>query len=692
MAEPLTATPTASAAASANMPEIVTNIITVGNFLPIPMDGFLRDRSYSHPDVRITAHHWFEGRLLLDFEFGAVTYTYDEKGNWLQSRGAVLPAIAILDPATEQWVVVSCPEADTMSRSIFYHRSVLWHGEIFNSDGNQIRKYDSLNHRWQTLKNSDGNNYELFVVNNHLYAANGTTIFEIADDGRATRILASARRNPPVSALDKLDNLGTPVLFAGTNQLLHAHVTNAVYLWQQDDWHKEADVGSSVGAELFEDGVLFRGSWSGKNEYTVPYGGFPQDDAVSLFQFAPQATSPELCLWQQYHYMNDGHTYLPIPDAIPSSRPLWKMPSGCYFTELAAALGQSNLYLLADHFNAEGQSVAAPYNAELFCFSSGLPLPQELFLKFDAPDGCPPLTKINPHSPDTWPKTPPAWILPTTNFLFIGLDKPAPPFINQNIGFGCKPGVWLLPVSKIGPAIAAQKQIQLDQMARERAVAEQLQKDLLTKYDRNHNGVIDPDEKEEALDDPAFIELELDEIDANHNGWLDAEELAWFDANTNKILELKEQAGIEIAQHLLAERLLKKFDANGDGLLNRQEFNNLLQSNMETYIRSMPGVSSMPFPFPDENHDGYVDLGELETFLKQQTSQGLRPRGMPGRTFFLQTRTDPNKPVDARQLFKAAVESYWQNPGGVTNQPPFNGRVPPGARFVPNGIPQGAAQ
>ena len=67
--------------------------------------------------------------------------------------------------------------------------------------------------------------------------------------------------------------------------------------------------------------------------------------------------------------------------------------------------------------------------------------------------------------------------------------------------------------------------------------------------------MIDPDEKESALDDPAFIESELDIIDGNHNGWLDAVEFGYFDANKNRILKTKEQAGVDIAQHRLVERL-----------------------------------------------------------------------------------------------------------------------------------------
>jgi Ca2+-binding EF-hand superfamily protein len=307
----------------------------------------------------------------------------------------------------------------------------------------------------------------------------------------------------------------------------------------------------------------------------------------------------------------------------------------------------------------------------LLCFSDGLSQTQKLFLNFDAPDGCPPTAGINP-SDNIFPVLPPAWMLFGNDSLFFGLENPrnSIPAFNQadRIGIGYKTGIWLLPFSQIELAIAGQKQTQLEQMAREAAekaaAKEKAQKAILSKYDYNHNGIIDPHEKEEALDDPAFIESELDVIDANHNGWLDAAELGYFDANQNKILEPKEQAGIDIAQHLFAERLLKKFDANGDGLLDRPEFNNLFQLSFAVNTQPMNAFLAL---FPDDNQDGKIDLGELEAFLKQQTRKGLRSHGIPGAVLFNQMRTNINQPVDPRQMFKAAVEFYWQNPGGNTS-------------------------
>jgi hypothetical protein len=55
---------------------------------------------------------------------------------------------------------------------------------------------------------------------------------------------------------------------------------------------------------------------------------------------------------------------------------------------------------------------------------------------------------------------------------------------------------------------------------------------------------------------------------------------------------------------------------------------------------------------------------------------------------FNQIRMDQSQPIDPRQLFKAAVETYWQNPGGATNRLPSVNRMPYGVGFVPNRTPQ----
>ena len=686
-------------AVSTNAPEIVTHVIVANKFLAIPVERLINPDSserIEYSQATITAHHWFEGRLLLDYEYNAGIQQLDKNGKVMGGRNAGGPAVAIFDPTIAHWDVIDCPEVEIQVKNNFYHRSALWHGELFNCDGGQIKRYDFQNQQWQVLAVSDGNNYELFTVNGQLYAAGRNLIFEILEGGKSTRILASSRRNPPASALDRED-LGIPTLFEGPNHSLRVCTAGKIFTWTGNDWHEDSAAPSaSFQPEIIPDGLLFR------------YADLGWPDLISsLSHLAADTNAPELYLWQKISTANNPAAfYQSSARATPPPKPLWTIPPDLLLAHLPVAACRSGLYLLMNHSEiqeiANDQHVVVQEkviakdgcNAALLCFSHDLPLPQKLFLKFDAPDGCPPAAGIDPNSRGGFPVLPPAWMLATTNIFFLGLENPrnSIPAFNQadRIGIGYKAGIWLLPVSQIEPEIAAQKQIQLARLTKDKAdavaVAEQQRKDseqrrkeLLAKYDHNHNGIIDPDEKEEALDDPDFIESELDKIDANHNGWLDAEELAWFDTNQNKILEPKEQAGIDIAQHLLAERLLKRFNANGDGFLDRSEFNELLQSSMGTRIpsdstqRQFTGAAqSFSTSFPDDNRDGKIDLGELETFLKQQTRGGLRSRRMPDAAFFNQMRMGANQPVDRRLLFKVAVESYWQNPDSVTNRTQSN--------------------
>ena len=643
-------------------PEIATNILLVQNFLKIPQPHFV---ATNITGLRISANHWSEGKLLLDLQFSGDFF----EGDYQEVGGVSLAAAAIFDPTSGRWDMLEYPEAHINAITIgFKKRSIeLFNGDFYLSAGGQLQKYDFATKQWKKLNVPGLNNSQLVAVNGRLYAANNETIFEINGPGNGTRILASTRRRPAASILDSLDNLGSPSptaggyplppqLFSGPEHSLYASVGKKIFGWDGNDWHEILAMNISQVPEIFQDTVIFR--------------SVSMLDPANLWIWAKNQSAPELCL----HDKPKPHPQLNLGRDNPdnqTSRPSWKSPDGDYLTSAAATFYKSNPYFFVDHgvvTNDSGHWTVAErdgYHAKLVCLSRDLAEPIVVPLKFDLQRGQPPLKSLGEKMEQIPWETGPTWMMFAGDTLYLGQPNTL--------------GVWTIPRSQLDPALAAQKQIQLDRKAQTAAVAEQARKSFLAKYDLNHNGMIDPDEREAALDDPAFIESELDVIDANHNGRLDPEELVYFDANRNKILEPKEQAGIEIAQHLLAERLLKKFDANGDGFLDRTEINDLLQSSMETSSRSMPGFSS---PFPDDNHDGHIDLGELETFLKQQTRSGLHSRGMPGTVSFNQMRMDASQSVDPRQRFKAAVESYWQNPGSVTNRPPFTRRVSPGGGAV----------
>lgn len=665
----------ATISVATNTPEIITNVIAVNKFFPIPWERLIDLGNFQQIEdsqVNITAHHWFEGRLILNFQYSAGIRWFNEKREIIGGSNAGGSAIAIFNPETEQWEVIGCPKVDFVAQNNFYHRSALLNGDLFNCDGGQIRKYDFLGQQWKVLKISDGNNYELFVVDGHLYAANGNVIFEIIDGGNATRILASTRRQPPMSVLDTQD-LGTPTLFSGPDHSFRVSTKNKIFTWTGSDWREDSTTPpASSQLEIFLDGVLFRqpGFLNAGYQNGViglqkngTYGTVASLDQISCLQNA----SNQITLYLNSENQTfSGRFFMPGEKAVQASKPLWKTPANL-LPNLPVALHQSDLYLFEGPFAShviindqreilqEKAVIKNNYDATLLCFSPDSPLPQKSFLKFDASDA-----------------QTPNWMFPTTNFLFLGAEIPLnSPFGSFDSGSG-RAGVWIMPISVIDVSVTAQKQIQLARMAQDkknalaveeqqRKVLGQQHKNLLARYDLNHNGRIDPEEREAALNDPIFIESELDAIDTNHNDRLDAPELVWFDANRNGILDPPEQAGIEIAQKLLVARMIKDFDQDGDGQLDQNEFANVL-SNDSSAGRPDSLRAGMNFFQYDQNHDGKLNPEELKLFLEQWTLQNVR-RGV----FQTQPHAIPILMRHPQPTFKEVLEIYWKGVNQNTN-------------------------
>ena len=661
---------------SNQVPEATTNVLLVNKFLPIPLDGLPGDKISG---VRITAHHWLDGKLVLDFQYGAFIYSFDEKGNWTSTRNVNFAGVAILDPATERWQVIGCPEVDAFNGIWFYHRTTLYRGDVFTSEGGQIRKYDVAKKSWQVLEIPEAGNCELFTVNDRLFAVTQNLIVEILDGGTRTQILASNRRQPPSSALDT-ENLGTPVLFAGPGQSLRAVAGNKIVAWDGKDWHTicPAPQQTPLPAVISGDDVLFF-----VNGWNSPAG---------IWRMPATGDQVEFCFGQ----ISPRGLGVTDSSSGPNSKPEWKVPSGMSLPRLAAASRGVDMFLLADHAKSEnivdeqqhliiGTKVLPQdgYHAQLLCFGSNYAAPQTIFLKFQSNNARLPIAGDNQtagHMAPNFmlPDTPSTWLLFSSNFLFCGQET----FIALPQGGGdpriaeSKTGVWMISAEQMNAEIARQRTAQREQQAQSEVLAKQTVKSLLEKYDLNHNGVLDENEREEALDDPAFIKTQLDAMDTNHNGWLEASELTWFDANQNKILDPKEQAGINLAVWSLAESLLKQFGQTGNDWLTMSEYNNMIDATLH-----INGIAGFNFQFVrvDANHDGHIDLEELQSLLRMHLHLDLKtPRGMHGPIFADPMGMPGQLFVESSQRFKGEVEAYWQNPGGRFNHPPMSGRTPSG--------------
>ncbi|HTB83789.1 MAG TPA: hypothetical protein VK742_09060 [Candidatus Sulfotelmatobacter sp.] len=631
--------------------DTVTNIISVDKFLELPLDGVSKNEI---TDVNLIGHRFMEGKLLLDIRVITQTAEYDNAGYLKSTSGALIPAIAILDVATEKWQVIACPElADAAQNGFFYH-TTLWQGRIYTSDGNKVKKFDPLKNFWQELDLPDIGNCELFTVQDRLYAATHNLIVEILGDG-STRILASNRRQPPVSVLDT-ENLGTPALFAGPGGTLRAVLASKVYSWDETNWNFVCAAPSAPRTpELSDEAVLLFGD------------GWNTD--AGIWRLPVGAGQVEYCLGQP----QETGMVIGGPVRPKKPKPLWDVPKEFRLERLAAATHGTDLYLLTgrakveDIVNEQQHEIIGKrllpqdgYHAELFCYSANYPAPQKVFLKFDATDTTVPVGDDADTHNVVPPYSPASWILASGNKLFVGWSG----------GMGeyqTKLGVWVASLEQIGDEVERQKKLQAGQLARKSDAKKSADKVLLDQFDWNHDGVIDGEEKEAALTNQDYIASQLDEIDLDQNGVLDASELKFFDANTNNILDPNEQSGIEITQRLLAERLVRKFDADGNGLLNWQEFDNLKQNTFDQRFQPM-----MENPFPDENHDGSMDVEEVKDFLESRTENEVeRITGTHWVMGGIQTTTQ------RARRFKKDVENLWQDgsrrprPFGPGSMPPF---------------------
>lgn len=648
---------TVPAPAAAMGEEMVTNVLLVNKFLPVPLDGF---PGTNIAGVKITAHHWLAGKLLLDFQCGAYVPDFDKQGNRKGVRSVDFSAIAILDPISERWQVIRCPEVDRMDSSHFYHRTTLFRGTLFTSNGGQIRKYDAAQKAWQTLDLPVSGNCELFVVNDRLFAATHDLIVEILDGGARVDILASNRRQPPVSALDT-ESLGTPILFPGPGQSLRAAVSNKMAAWDGQDWRTICSTPPAPLPPLVSgDSLLYFA-----DDWNVLAG---------VWRLAQAGDHVEYCFGRAGSVR------------AAAAKPQWKLPPGISLSLAPAISRGADMILFVDHAKSEnivdeklhlvaGKNIFAQngYHAELLCFASNFPAPQTIRLKFAGAGAGLPVSGEKHPVGFMIPGTSSAWLEFSSNSIFCAQETPGalPRGGGDPRVIEPKTGVWLLPLAAVDAEIARQKLAQRERQTQSELSSQQCAQALLVKYDRNHDGVIDLDERENALDDPAFIQSELAAIDANHNGWLDADELAWFDANQNKILEAKEQAGIALAQRLLAEKLMDDFGRAGDGGLLMREYNTLIQSTLGVKASD---VFELQFAHADENHDGHVDAAELEHLLQRHTTGEIRRRQMSSPMFSRQ-RPHP-QPADAGQGFKSDVESYWQPAAGAGHQP-SSFRMPP---------------
>jgi len=482
-----------------------------------------------------------------------------------------------------------------------------------------IQKYIFSKKQWVTLNAPDMRFSGLACVGSRVYAQNDESIIEILDADPSFRILASVRRRPAVSTLDALDNLSNARLMPGPGESLRVYAKSNFYQWNGSDWERFLSIPIDVFPYLDEYGAVFQRTVASANH---SFGGRRSDQSYAgrtdFWLLRANATN---ILRGRYSGslvgivgMDDGVESYVVPEYQ------WDASSRLDISRSPMIQAGSRLIFYRDCIQSSQDSsgrnkpVRSAFDADLIQLEPSSSKSLVVRLQFD-------VESVKRANPKLLTNT--AWSpLPWGDQLF----PPKPVFISCDdrflfVGQAALAGLWAIPMETIQAAFSKQREADLASARREIEFNEQERKRLAnvwTKYDANHDGVLSPEEKEQALADPDFIAAEFDRIDENTNGILDVVELEYFDANHNHALDSNEMAGINACLHISAQRLLEKLDAGHKGWLTPAEAETLL-----AVIFGRQTISPVIKSFLDRDHNGMVDLSEIEAQLQSTLKSTL---------------------------------------------------------------------
>lgn len=376
---------------------------------------------------------------------------------------------------------------------------------------------------------------------------------------------------------------------------------------------------------VFENGILF-----GSN----PTGISGETDVWALLG---ERTQPELAFIEM-----NPRSVLPIGTQLPGKRaphahprPSWRLPAGVRVLDQAAAFDGDRLWVFDGSLAVTSE---AGRHGTLFGFVPGDRQPISIPLRLDLP----------------------AHVLSS-------------PALQRAVGFGAfgqkilcatpkglalvsraLPGLWWIPRAALKARWAEEARLREAQREAHAARQKQLEEVLLRKFDLNRDGHFQPHEAGALIGSADFLELRRDEIDANGNGTLEADEIAFFDANRNRRLEDQEFSAIETFLGLLADEILADHDQDGDGRLQEEEW-------------ELPKwrVARTQFRFPnqpralDRDGDQALSRDEIRHYLLQAATSDVcrsrspitRPLG-PART---------QSEIETATLLRTGIETLWAN-------------------------------
>lgn len=437
----------------------------------------------------------------------------------------------------------------------FFPGFVVWGGHVYLHLGDKLRRLKVGGTRWEELPATVPDNATLSVVHGRLYFSATDSILELNEAGDGTRLLASTRRRPAETPLDTLGTLTSPPVFPGPR----------------------GTVRVLVGSRLFEHDQHTR-AW---REAAPP----PQKQNFIREANVALATSNASMSRQQWFGLFDDETeWSHFYDTAPPSYgggtfvgagsttgTRWRVHDRIdpYLAPVATPgkdLWSIHGWIVSERVVNAGMrwKPASDRHTTLLFFPAGRSAPYLIPLWLEAANGA----GLPQNSAQNTAWMPQTKLIAADDGLIV-TDKRVPA------------GFWVITKADLDPFLREQEQLTVERdrvkQKSEAARLAQLKKTLLADFDTNRNGTFEPEEERAARDNPIYQRL-LDQESAA--GWL------------------------------------KQFDANGDSLLDAQEY---------AVLRAKPpefeGRKWVPPPFAevvqlDLNRDQRLNVRELEALVR----------------------------------------------------------------------------
>src|ERR1043166_99802 len=446
----------------------------------------------------------------------------------------------------------------------------IFRGRLYYSAGNVIKVYDLQTQKWSDIQAPIRDHARLFFIHDRLLLATRDSILEIKDNQAI--ILASARRRPAMNIVDAVDIFNFPLLFAGADRSIRALVAGTVF--SLDTSGKWSQASTNSFSTVYLEFAPMREKQSSFDEGIALHNGLRNPASRSLWVWFSDQSSPEL-------WFHSSLVPPPVFGSPPAAK--WRLPTTTLLAS-AIAVEDSRVWFL------EGRIPPPEGTLSLYAYSRLGDEPGKVSIRFEAP-------APDQVSQETYVEMVPI-LLPSPAGLIV---------LRRGVA-----GFWLVPPAVL--AVATQPE-------QDGVAAGKKYRDYIAATFHSNPVTFNPKQTPLSFGDPTVFRYEWRAMDKNGNLILDADELSYFDFNSNTTAEPTEIDAYNAVQKSLTRQWIADFDLNHDGGLDRNELDALAKT-----ARNGSGIAAAALARFDRNQDGKLDPAEFEIMLHDATARSVLRR------------------------------------------------------------------